>query len=37
MILEIQHETRLAYSEPVKEAVTETRMEPEHAGRLRHA
>src|SRR5436305_262366 len=28
MILEIQHETRLGYSEAVKEAVTEVRMEP---------
>jgi transglutaminase-like putative cysteine protease len=28
MILEIQHETRLAYSEPVAESVTELRMEP---------
>jgi len=28
MILEIQHETRLAYSEPVTESVAETRMEP---------
>jgi transglutaminase-like putative cysteine protease len=28
MILEIQHETRLAYSEPVTESVTELRMEP---------
>jgi transglutaminase-like putative cysteine protease len=28
MILEIQHETRLTYSEPVGESVTEVRMEP---------
>jgi transglutaminase-like putative cysteine protease len=28
MILEIQHETHLAYSEPVTESVTELRMEP---------
>jgi transglutaminase-like putative cysteine protease len=28
MIVEVQHETRLAYSEPVKESVTELRMEP---------
>jgi transglutaminase-like putative cysteine protease len=28
MILEIQHETRLAYTEPFAEAVTEVRMEP---------
>src|ERR1043166_9451943 len=28
MILEVQHETRLEYSEPVTEAVTEVRMEP---------
>lgn len=28
MILEIQHETRLAYSEPVTESITEMRMEP---------
>jgi transglutaminase-like putative cysteine protease len=28
MILEIQHETRLTYAEPVSEAVTEVRMEP---------
>ncbi|MFO0845242.1 MAG: transglutaminase family protein [Gemmataceae bacterium] len=28
MILEIQHETRLAYSEPVTESVAEMRMEP---------
>jgi len=28
MILEIQHETRLEYSEPVTESVTEVRMEP---------
>jgi transglutaminase-like putative cysteine protease len=28
MILEIQHETRLTYSEPVSESVTEVRMEP---------
>jgi transglutaminase-like putative cysteine protease len=28
MILEIQHETRLTYPEPVAEAVTEVRMEP---------
>src|SRR5262245_16174863 len=28
MILEIQHETRLSYSEPVNEAVAEVRMEP---------
>jgi transglutaminase-like putative cysteine protease len=28
MILEIQHETRLTYSEPVIESVTEVRMEP---------
>jgi transglutaminase-like putative cysteine protease len=28
MILEIQHETRLTYAEPVSEAVTELRMEP---------
>src|SRR5262249_27839221 len=28
MILEVQHETRFEYSEPVTEAVTEARMEP---------
>jgi transglutaminase-like putative cysteine protease len=28
MILEVQHETRFAYSEPVAEALTEVRMEP---------
>jgi transglutaminase-like putative cysteine protease len=28
MILEIQHETRLAYTEPVTESITELRMEP---------
>jgi transglutaminase-like putative cysteine protease len=28
MILEVQHETRFAYTEPVTEAVTELRMEP---------
>src|SRR6516225_534817 len=28
MILEVQHETRLEYSEPVTESVTEVRMEP---------
>ena len=28
MILEVQHETRLEYTEPVTEAVTEVRMEP---------
>jgi transglutaminase-like putative cysteine protease len=28
MILEIQHETRLEYSEPVTESITEVRMEP---------
>jgi transglutaminase-like putative cysteine protease len=28
MILEVQHETRLEYSEPVTESVTELRMEP---------
>ena len=28
MILEIQHETRFAYTEPVTESVTEVRMEP---------
>src|SRR5262249_48479349 len=28
MILEVQHETRLSYSEPVTEAVAEMRMEP---------
>jgi len=28
MIIEVQHETRLAYSEPVNEAVAEVRMEP---------
>jgi transglutaminase-like putative cysteine protease len=28
MILEVQHETRLEYSEPVSEAITEVRMEP---------
>ena len=28
MILEIQHETRFEYSEPVKEALTELRLEP---------
>jgi transglutaminase-like putative cysteine protease len=28
MILEIQHETRLTYSEPVTESITEVRMEP---------
>jgi transglutaminase-like putative cysteine protease len=28
MILEVQHETRLEYAEPVMEAVTEVRMEP---------
>jgi transglutaminase-like putative cysteine protease len=28
MILEVQHETRFAYSAPVSEAVTEVRMEP---------
>jgi transglutaminase-like putative cysteine protease len=28
MILEVQHETRLTYSEPVTEAVVEVRMEP---------
>jgi transglutaminase-like putative cysteine protease len=28
MIVEVQHETRLAYSEPVTESVTELRMEP---------
>ena len=28
MILEVQHETRLEYTEPVREAMTEVRMEP---------
>src|SRR5262245_9802327 len=28
MILEIQHETRLAYTEPVTESIAEMRMEP---------
>src|SRR5438874_10634534 len=28
MILEIQHETRLEYTEPVTESTTEVRMEP---------
>ena len=28
MILEIQHETHLSYSEPVTESITEVRMEP---------
>ena len=28
MILEVQHETRLEYAEPVTEAVAEVRMEP---------
>src|SRR5687767_10112257 len=28
MIIEIQHETRLEYSEPASEALTEVRMEP---------
>src|SRR5438128_1660449 len=28
MILELQHETRLEYTEPVTESVTEVRMEP---------
>ena len=28
MILEVQHETRLTYSEPVTESITELRMEP---------
>jgi transglutaminase-like putative cysteine protease len=28
MILEVQHETRFAYSEPVTESITEVRMEP---------
>src|SRR6266542_4437280 len=28
MILEVQHETRLEYTEPVTEAVAEVRMEP---------
>src|SRR2546427_13241027 len=28
MILEVQHETRLEYSEPVTESITEVRMEP---------
>src|SRR5438128_5684809 len=28
MILEVQHETRLEYAEPVTESVTEVRMEP---------
>jgi transglutaminase-like putative cysteine protease len=28
MILEVQHETKLTYSEPVTEAITEVRMEP---------
>jgi transglutaminase-like putative cysteine protease len=28
MIIEVQHETRLAYNEPVTESVTEIRMEP---------
>jgi transglutaminase-like putative cysteine protease len=32
MILEIQHETRLAYSEPVSEAICEVRMEPRTDG-----
>jgi transglutaminase-like putative cysteine protease len=33
MILEIQHETRLEYAEPVTESVTEVRMEPTSEGR----
>ena len=28
MILEVQHETRFEYSEPVTESLTEVRMEP---------
>src|SRR6516165_3086517 len=28
MIIEVQHETRLEYSEPVTESITEVRMEP---------
>jgi len=28
MIIEVQHETRFAYSAPVSESVTEVRMEP---------